>query len=283
MSLHVLERSSIAPRDVKGKDSRARWRSHTPDRNATEVPIAAPRECILDASFRAGNLYEFIPAADLRSRRGPFFEVLNKNPSIAAILRPRQSSLAAKLLSSDAARFYLALKSSGKVPAVRRHATPAKAAAKVAALVLDGILEIHCGDRFFAGPSAAPVVLSFKSIQLSARRRLTQLAVSALEYGQGLCLRDPIALSSKLYCFNTSPLGAWVPHWESDADDPDSAGAKRRLDTLCNLPGGQYLHERDKGRTVALKADRTNYATQGSPKGGNTQGDRVPIVAKRLG
>ena len=50
-----------------------------------------------------------------------------------------------------------------------------------------------------------------------------------------------------------------------------------------NFPTRRYPNEGDNGRTEALKTDRTDLATKGSPNGGNTQGDRVLIVAQRLG
>jgi hypothetical protein len=50
-----------------------------------------------------------------------------------------------------------------------------------------------------------------------------------------------------------------------------------------NFPTRRYPNEGDNGRTEALPTDRTDLATKGSPNGGNTYGDRVLIVAQRLG
>src|SRR6516162_2351718 len=40
---------------------------------------------------------------------------------------------------------------------------------------------------------------------------------------------------------------------------------------------------RGKGRTEALNVDQTRQTTTGSPTGSNAHGDRVPVVAQRLG
>jgi len=86
-----------------------------------------------------------------------------------------------------------------------------ESAGDVVDLVLDGILEIECGDGFVSGADALPLLcppLEAPEVHDAAAR----LSLDALLYGQDLETGDPQTLTTALYLYNRIPMS---PFWKT--------------------------------------------------------------------
>lgn len=238
--------------------SRARSGSRSPRRSPAPP---APRERRLRAN-RAFELVLFdrLPAAERRALAG-----LTRDPEHYGVLRPRRASgLGLKAVDRETALLVLTLARPGPLPAyVRDRLGEAGAAAVVARLVADGVLEIEREPgRFVSGAAAvgegdapaAPVAGGIGAAGwigaagdvargaagrfassggiagrgLPAGGRLAELSRAALRYGQELAsiegAADPVRLSQRLYAFHGLPL---TPGWRRALPGP--AAVRSRL------------------------------------------------------
>ena len=87
---------------------------------------------------------------------------------------------------------------------------------------------------------------------------------------------------ARLDCLNSSPSGC-VPTPPGKTLLPGFLPHGVMLRTSGSSGRTHPTMSRGKGRTEALNVERTRQTTTGSPTGSNAQGDRVPVVAQRLG
>jgi hypothetical protein len=107
----------------------------------------------------------------------------------------------------------------------------------VARLLLDGVLEVEHEGRFVSGADAFPLVFADRELPESTGA-LARLSRDALDYGASLRLDDPIALSWRLYRYNTLPES---PEWRRLLPDPRAVAAFLGLDRFDARAGSSIL------------------------------------------
>ncbi len=174
-------------------------------------------------------LFDRLPVAERQALAG-----LARDPEHYGVLRPRPASgLGLKAVDRETALLLLTLARPGPLPAyVRDRLGEAGAAAMVARLVADGVLEVEREPgRFVSGAAAAGARAGaggLASRDLPAAGRLAELSRAALRYGQELAsiegAVDPVSLSQRLYAFHGLPL---TPGWRRALPGP--AAVRSRL------------------------------------------------------
>jgi hypothetical protein len=169
--------------------------------------MALPLRHLLDARFRASTRYGWTPHGALDSGARELLSGLQAEAGLAGLLTPASAGVAIRGLDAESAELWSALSEPGLLPA------PVRAAAgdcvALARMVLDGVLEVEHEGRFVSGADAFPAVFGGTSVP-EGTGPLARLSLEALEYGGSLELDDPIALSWRLYRYNTLPL---TPEW----------------------------------------------------------------------
>lgn len=169
--------------------------------------MALPLRYFLDARFRASTRYGWTPYDALDSGARELLSGLDGEAGLAGLLTPAGAGVAIRGLDAESAGLWSALSEPGPLP------EPVRALAgdgvAVARMVLDGVLEVEHEGRFVSGADAFPAVFGGVPVP-EGRGPLARLSLDALEYGASLELDDPIALSWRLYRFNTLPL---TPEW----------------------------------------------------------------------
>jgi hypothetical protein len=192
-------------------------------------------------------LFDRLPAAERQLLAG-----LARDPEHYGVLRPRRGSgLGLKSVDRETALLFLTLARPGPLPAyVRSRLGEAAAAAVVARLVADGVLEIEREPgRFVSGAAAAAVTAagagspppgSAAGWTGPAGGRVAELSRAALRYGQELARTlpeaDPLRLSHRLYGYHCLPL---TPRWRRAL--PGSAAVRRQLGIATGGPWRRLL------------------------------------------
>ena len=176
---------------------------------------------LLDGVFRANPAYEPVlfdrlPHGEREALRG-----MRADPDFYGILRPRNgAALGIKTICRDTALLVLTLDRPGPLPGFVRD--DPEAAAQVAAMVLDGVLELRHGGAWLCGPAAHDAVRGGAAPPAAdAGDAVGRLSRAALRHAQALEIDDPLVLSARLYHFNRHPASpVWrrrLPHAEAVA------------------------------------------------------------------
>ncbi|HEY6971561.1 MAG TPA: hypothetical protein VJA94_20290 [Candidatus Angelobacter sp.] len=181
---------------------------------------------ILELVFIANPNYELVLFDRLPAQQRKILKDLRKDPNFYGILRPlEKSSLGVKSVSRDTALLYFTLKEPGRLPEFVRATLGGQCNQEITRLVLDSVLAIERDGKFVSGPEAARLIFG-EGEELPAGRTVERLSLEALLYGQSLGLRDPMALSSRLYAYNRTPLS---PYWSRILPDADAVAKYLRI------------------------------------------------------
>lgn len=185
----------------KGRDREAA----TNERASLRLPTGIPNRNLPYTALRRTDKYDLIWCdRHSDSPRAP-----GDSKDFTAVLKPNRPGYHHKFLSADAAGLLHSLDNARSLPPLEPgDAAEAQWASKLAALVLDGVLEITEKSKAITGPDALSFVIARSLQVLSRPHYLLRLSVSALVYAQSLELEDLQAISSRLYCYNRYPLNA---------------------------------------------------------------------------
>lgn len=172
--------------------------------------MPTPLPMLLNATFRANPRYEIVRLEQLPPGQQELLRDLRDRPGFAGVLCPREPNAGTlKAVSPQAARLYTALAQPGRLPPDVRASLGDDGAADIAALVLDGLLEIACdGEGNFVSGAGAYGLLYGQILSTAAQSTTARLSQAALRYAQALELADPAQLSARLYLYNHQPADA---------------------------------------------------------------------------
>ena len=181
------------------------------------IPSARPRiepavpPMLLQQRFRASPDYRLVAHADLPEEDRRHFAPLAEDPEHFGLLVPVscvQSGV--KAVGAELARLFGALSRPGALPPEVVRAPHPRLNARLAGLVLDGVLEVELDGAFASGPAAGPLLAGPGSPAARAHP-LSALSRAALRLAWSVPTEDPAQLSGWIYGFNAVPLGpAWL-------------------------------------------------------------------------
>jgi hypothetical protein len=220
--------------------SSARWRRYEPCAPASR-PARAEVEIrrllpVADAVLRSSRDYELIPFDRLDAGQKAALSELARQPEFYGLLCPRRRGLCVKTIDCDGALLLLTLESPGPLPAFARQRLGDGCQRKIAALILDGLLEIETEDGFAGGPAAHQWVLADATTEapagdgitaaLAGAGPLARLSLAALRYAAALELDEPAELADRLYYFHRCPASA---QWRQRYPDAAAVATGLRL------------------------------------------------------
>ncbi len=209
------------------------------------------RREILGRAFRANPAFELVLYDRLPPEERTALADLRKDPDFYGILRPLEgaAALGVKSIDRETALLILTLREPGPLPSYMEALLGDGLLRTVSRLVADGILEVGLevglevehGGGFVFGAAALPLFAeeTGRSEGGSGIRRLADLSLAALKYGQDLDVDDALVLSYRLYGFNRRPL---TPRWKAKL--PDAAAVQSWLGVG---PGGRWRQDLDRG------------------------------------
>lgn len=186
----------------------------TPGLRSAELPTPN----LLTARLRASPAWELVLFDRLSEPEQRALEPLRHDPDGYGVLRPRQSgTLTLRAVSRDTALLWLTLQQPGPLPQYALRIMGESCEPFICQLILDGILEIEHEGSNHCGPAALPL-LTREPLSQDATSGIAQLSRRALEIAAALPIADPLALSSRLYSYNTAPA---TPQWRQRWRDLD--------------------------------------------------------------
>lgn len=176
---------------------------------------------ISDLVLRANPRYELVLFDRLPLEQREMLKDFRKDPDFYGLLQPSaDSGLGAKSVSRDIALLYLTLQQPSKIPEYVRARLGEQCNQEITRLVLDSVLTVEKDGKFLCGADAAELIAAGneESATLAGAEGLIErLSLEALRYGQALGLTDRMALSSRLYNYNRTPLS---PFWKETLGGP---------------------------------------------------------------
>jgi hypothetical protein len=161
---------------------------------------------ILAKDFRANPAYELVEFDRLTRAEQAALPGLRSDDDCFGVLRPvEESGLGIKAVCKDTALLFYALGSPGGLPVFVTRLADHDVNARIAELVLDGVLQIGVGDGFFSGAEAHHLIHE-PAQMVDNLSRIARISLEALRFGQRLPLKDPLTLSAQLYFFNRMPV-----------------------------------------------------------------------------
>jgi hypothetical protein len=158
-----------------------------------------------DARLRANPAYELVLYDRLSEAGKQALRSLADDPGCYGILRPREDpALSMKSVSQDVALLLFSLRSAGTLPRFAAEALRDECDQVIGRMILDGILEIELDGEMVSGP-AAYSALARPANDCEAEGPLAAMSRRAIDYAAALELTDPMALSARLYRYNTIP------------------------------------------------------------------------------
>lgn len=172
-----------------------------------------PETALAAARLRAGEGWELVVFDRLEPEARESFAELLEDRDFYGFLIPRgEAHRPWKAVGQDTALLLLTLRDPGPLPFFVRREPDGEQA--VAALVLDGVLEIERGDRFVSGAEALEMI--GRRPDASRGHRLAALSREAVRLAAAAGIRsgspaDLATLSAELYGFHRLPLtAAWA-------------------------------------------------------------------------
>ena len=167
-------------------------------------------DLIESAMLRANPTYELVLFDRLPFEQQQLLNGIQNDPDFYGILRPRQPSrLGTKSVDQATALLFLTLQEPNRLPAYVKASFGAEAHESVAALVLDGILEIERDGWFVSGVDAYGLIYGQQASTV-ARGTIARLSLEAIQYAQALGIEDSMKLSARMYFYNRLPVS---PRW----------------------------------------------------------------------
>lgn len=201
----------------------------------------------LDRPCRTGGAWELVLADRAAPAEQSLLAGLGDDPTLYGLLRPvgEPPGRSLRAVDRDTALLLLTLTTSpGPIPAYARRPDPALAAEALAALVLDGLLEIADPEgRWLSGGAALPLFAVRDTGPASAGGELARLSHDALCHAAAFPAADPLEVAARLYQFGRVPI---APRLERELGS-DLADGPAVLGWLGLGPGGarRRLLERD--------------------------------------
>ena len=155
----------------------------------------------LDGDVRANPAYRLLTMEAMPEQYVASLDSLGVNGTTAfgLLVADAATGLPDKVVDRSAAELFSALHQPGPVPST--------GPGVLAALVLDGVLEMESVDGFVSGPMAYEAILARDDVPPPvACDRLSGLSFAALAYAERLRLLDVNSLTARLYCYYRVPL-----------------------------------------------------------------------------
>jgi hypothetical protein len=206
-----------------------------------------PRD-VEDMTFRGNPLYELVLFDRLPPAEQEALKPLREDPATYGVLRPTAPPLTLKAVCRDTALLLYTLREPGPLPAYVKATLGAGLKEAVAALVLDGILEVEQDGTFVSGPAAMSLMHEAPP-PIAPLDRIGRLSVEAVKYGQRLPIDDPQFLSARMYFYNREPASMSLRR-----RFPDRASLFRHLDL-------------DVSGKLARRLRRAGYRRSDNPNG----------------
>lgn len=187
-------------------------------------PSAGPPWCeaLADARLRRSRAFELRRFDELTAAEREAVADLERDGGNYGVLMPRAAGRTAKLVDRRMAALWRAL----AVPRPSGARARSDAAAReLAALILDGVLEVEEGGVFVGGPRAHRLLFGAVA-EPEPAGRLARLSRRALRYGAALPLDQPRALARRLYDYHRLPPSA---RWR------ERFGSRERLEAALGL------------------------------------------------
>jgi hypothetical protein len=162
---------------------------------------------ILDRRFRANPAFRLIGHELLPAAQQETFVGLAEDPDHYGVLVPCENvALGVHAVDRIAAHLYAALRTPGPLPdQLQRNEDENNR--RVAALVLDGVLEIEREGQFLSGAQAHPEILCSAFQAPEPQGRIAQLSHTILRRAQALPLCDVRKLCAWIYASGAVPVG----------------------------------------------------------------------------
>jgi hypothetical protein len=158
------------------------------------------------AKFRANPCYELFPYSRLEMAEQTARSDVAADPDAYGLLRPIPgSSLPILSVCRETALIFLTLREPGPLPGYAESVFRLGDGRELKRLIFDRILEVTESEHYVSGPEACVHLGLDTSLGIG---RLARLSHAALRYGQALELKDPSALSLRLYLYNQQPASA---------------------------------------------------------------------------
>ena len=158
------------------------------------------------AGFRANPSYELVPYNRLELAEQSALSDAAAEPDAYGVLRPVPgSSLPVLAVCRETALLFLTLRDPGPLPGYAEAVFGSGDGRELKRLLCDRVLELAGAEGYVSGPEVCGRLGLEGSLGVG---RLARLSQAALRYGQALELKDPSALSLKLYLYNRQPASA---------------------------------------------------------------------------
>lgn len=162
---------------------------------------------ILGRTFRLNPEYRLVRHGDLDGDERRTFESLARSPQhFGVLVPPPLSGLGIQAVDRDAARLIEHLSMANELPAELRERGGPGANRRIALLVMDGILEIDCDNRFVSGVHAHEELLERALETAEPAGLVARLSDEALRHAEILPIKEPDRMTQWLYAYGTSPL-----------------------------------------------------------------------------
>ena len=174
---------------------------------------------LLQRRFRANDSYELVPFRRLaEAERAVFADLVEQKDHVGILRPPRGSALGVKNATRSIAALTRLLRKPALLPERIRSSETRQLTRDVAALVLDGVLEVEENGEFFSGADACDLLLDPSIPRPASDDPIAQLSYRALRYADALDIDDASALSARLYFYNRQPTTPmWAHRLTSDA------------------------------------------------------------------
>lgn len=159
---------------------------------------------LTESRLRASPAFELVAFADLADATRERLAALERSEDLYGVLVPRKPGARLKSACHNTARLLLDLAEPRRLPAALLD--DASARRFIAAMVLDGVLEVERPEGFVTGVDLARL----EEVDEDAARLVpaARLSLAALRHGARLELTDVRALSARLYAYNRWPAAA---------------------------------------------------------------------------
>lgn len=181
--------------------------------------------------IRLHPAYTLSALEDLSTEHRAALRGLTEHPDYAALLLPTPGSQRpVKAVGREVADLLRMLRAPATLQP--RWTSTEDALSTVAALILDGTLEIETDGGYRSGPAVVTSLVSGRPTAPDTTDRLAHLSWAALQYGQLLPL-PPRALAARLYAYHRLPLP--FPRRAAASEDPTRSLGLAPDQPLCAM------------------------------------------------
>jgi hypothetical protein len=166
---------------------------------------------LLNKKFRQGQVYQLTEWNKLNNDKKEALSALQDESEVYGIFEPiiPSKNFSYKVAYSDVALLFFHLQHSNKLPHYLIYRGDHKINETIAAMLLDGIIEVEWEGKFVSGPNALPAIYDDDTIsETHLPTYLSQLSYKAIYYAWMLNHADERSIASHLYTYNTIPWDA---------------------------------------------------------------------------